>query len=224
MDTSVIIAAAGNSSRMGENKQKMLIGGVPVLARTMLAFESCKSVMEIIISTQKGEEEFVKELAERYNVTKFKTAVAGGKSRQESVLSGLDNISKESRMIAVHDGARPFVSPELIEKAIADARIFGGAALGVPVKDTIKTVHDGLITDTPPRQYLYAIQTPQVFKRKLYFEAAAFAKAHELDFTDDCQLVEAMGAKIAVTTGDYKNIKITTPEDIKIAEAFIKGE
>lgn len=121
MDTSVIIAAAGNSSRMGENKQKMLIGGVPVLARTMLAFESCKSVMEIIISTQKGEEEFVKELAERYNVTKFKTAVAGGKSRQESVLSGLDNISKESRMIAVHDGARPFVSPELIEKAIAGA-------------------------------------------------------------------------------------------------------
>jgi 2-C-methyl-D-erythritol 4-phosphate cytidylyltransferase len=124
-------------------------------------------------------------------------------------------------MVAIHDGARPLVKPEHIESVIKDAGVFGGATLGVPVKDTIKVVDDGLITDTPHRASLYITQTPQVFKRRLYFEGIDFALEHELDFTDDCQLVEAIGGKVYMTIGDYTNIKITTPEDIRIAETLL---
>lgn len=124
-------------------------------------------------------------------------------------------------MIAVHDGARPLIKPEHIEKTIKDASVFGGAVLGVPVKDTIKVVRDGLIEDTPHRPSLYITQTPQVFKRRLYFEGVDFALEHELDFTDDCQLIEAVGIKVCMTVGDYTNIKITTPEDIKIAQLLL---
>ena len=127
-------------------------------------------------------------------------------------------------MIAVHDGARPLVNPAHIEKTIKDASVFGGTVLGVPVKDTIKIVHDGLIEDTPHRPSLYITQTPQVFKRRLYFEGVDFALEHELDFTDDCQLMEAIGVKVCMTTGDYKNIKITTPEDIKIAQLLLQED
>lgn len=222
MDTSVIIAAAGNSTRMdGENKQFLSLRGIPVIVRSCQAFEHCESVAEIIIVTRKDMIEPIGKLCEEYSLKKVTHIVAGGETRQESVLNGLNVISKETSMIAVHDGARPLVNPVHIEQAIKDAKIFGGATLGVPVKDTMKTVSDGLIVDTIPREHLYAIQTPQVFKRKLYFEGAAFAKAHELDFTDDCQLVEAMGVKVCVTKSDYRNIKITTPEDIKIAEALL---
>jgi 2-C-methyl-D-erythritol 4-phosphate cytidylyltransferase len=125
-------------------------------------------------------------------------------------------------MIAIHDGARPLVNPEFIEKTIKDARVFGGATLGVGVKDTIKIVEDDLIVDTPHRPSLFACQTPQVFKRKIYFDAVAFALENGLEnLTDDCQLVEAIGKKVFMTKGDYKNIKITTPEDIKIAEVLL---
>ncbi|MCM1362156.1 MAG: 2-C-methyl-D-erythritol 4-phosphate cytidylyltransferase, partial [Clostridiales bacterium] len=167
----------------------------------------------------------IKSEAEAAGITKLAACTTGGSTRQESVINGVRCISKETELIAVHDGARPLVKPEHIEKVIRDAVIFGGATLGVPVKDTIKTVEDGLITDTPPRKFLYITQTPQIFRKKLYFEGIDFALEHGLDFTDDCQLVEAVGGKIAMTTGDYTNIKITTPEDIKIAEVLLeKGE
>ena len=130
----------------------------------------------------------------------------GGATRQESVINGVKQISKEAQLVAVHDGARPLVKPEHIEKVIKDASVFGGATLGVPVKDTIKTVNDGLISDTPPRKFLYITQTPQIFKRQLYFEGIDFALEHGLDFTDDCQLVEAIGGKVAMTTGDYLSL------------------
>ena len=142
--------------------------------------------------------------------------------RQESVKNGLKLISKDTDIIAVHDGARPLVSPENIEKTIKDARVFGGSTLGVRVKDTIKVVEDDLIVDTPYRPSLFICQTPQVFKRKIYFDAVAFASEHNIEnLTDDCQLAEAIGQKIFMTEGDYKNIKITTPEDIKIAEVLL---
>ena len=136
-------------------------------------------------------------------------------------MQGLKLVSKDSAYIAVHDGARPLVKTEHISKTIHDARVFGGATLGVPVKDTIKTVDGGFITDTPPRASLWITQTPQVFRKRLYFEAVDFALEHDLDFTDDCQLVEAVGGKIYMTQGDYTNIKITTPEDIQIAEVLL---
>lgn len=224
-DTSVIIAAAGSASRMkGTDKLLADLGGKTVIARSILAFQNAPSVAEIIIVTREKSIAQFKMIAAQIGADKVKNIICGGDTRQKSVLNGLREVSKDCSMIAVHDGARPLVSTELIEKTIADARVFGGATLGVPVKDTVKTVDGGLITDTPDRSRLYLIQTPQVFKKSIYIEGVNFAVAHELDFTDDCQLVEAVGVKIAVTQGDYTNIKITSPEDLPIARAIIGKE
>lgn len=224
MNTSVIIVCAGNSTRMGGiNKILMPLGERLVIGVTMQAFENCESVSEIIIVARENDIPEIQTEAQKAGITKLKKCTIGGATRQESVINGIKCISKDTELIAVHDGARPLVKPEYIEKTIKDASVFGGATLGVPVKDTIKMVEDGLITDTPPRKYLYITQTPQVFKRRLYFEGVDFALEHGLDFTDDCQLVEAIGGKVYMTIGDYTNIKITTPEDIQIAEILLKG-
>lgn len=223
MSVSVIIACAGSFSRMnGVNKQLFELDGIPVAVRSMLAFEQLDEVTEIIVSARECDVDYFKQLAEKYGVTKLKAVTAGGETRQQSVFKAYAQVSKETRFVAVHDGARPLVSPDCIRQCIKDASVFGGATLGVPVKDTIKVVDDGLITDTPPRSTLYITQTPQVFRRDIYFEGIDFALEHNLNFTDDCQLVEAVGGKICMTVGDYTNIKITTPEDIKLAEVMLE--
>ena len=205
----------------GVNKILMPLGDRLVIGVTMQAFQACGSVSEIVIVAREADIPAIKAEADAAGITKLTACTVGGATRQESVINGVKQISKEAQLVAVHDGARPLVKPEHIEKVIKDASVFGGATLGVPVKDTIKTVNDGLISDTPPRKFLYITQTPQVFKRQLYFEGIDFALEHGLDFTDDCQLVEAIGGKVAMTTGDYTNIKITTPEDIKLAEVLL---
>ena len=205
----------------GVNKILMPLGDRLVIGVTMQAFQACGSVSEIVIVAREADIPAIKAEAEAAGITKLTACTVGGATRQESVINGVKQISKEAELVAVHDGARPLVKPEHIEKVIKDASVFGGAALGVPVKDTIKTVNDGLISDTPPRKFLYITQSPQIFKRQLYFEGIDFALEHGLDFTDDCQLVEAIGGKVAMTTGDYTNIKITTPEDIKLAEVLL---
>lgn len=222
MTASAIIVCAGNSTRMGGvNKILLPLGDRLVIGQTMLAFENSPSISEIIIVARECDFAAISEEAKSANITKFKECVAGGSTRQESVINGIKKISAETELIAVHDGARPLVLPEHIEKAVKDASVFGGATLGVPVKDTIKTVDGGLIVDTPPRSSLYITQTPQIFKKKIYFEGVDFALEHELDFTDDCQLAEAIGCKVCMTVGDYTNIKITTPEDIQIAQTLL---
>lgn len=205
----------------GVNKILMPLGDRLVIGVTMQAFQACGSVSEIVIVAREADIPAIKAEADAAGITKLTACTVGGATRQESVINGVKQISKEAELVAVHDGARPLVKPEHIEKVIKDASVFGGATLGVPVKDTIKTVNDGLISDTPPRKFLYITQTPQIFKRQLYFEGIDFALEHGLDFTDDCQLVEAIGGKVAMTTGDYTNIKITTPEDIKLAEVLL---
>ena len=205
----------------GVNKILMPLGDRLVIGVTMQAFQACGSVSEIVIVAREADIPAIKAEAEAAGITKLTACTVGGATRQESVINGVKQISKEAQLVAVHDGARPLVKPEHIEKVIKDASVFGGATLGVPVKDTIKTVNDGLISDTPPRKFLYITQTPQIFKRQLYFEGIDFALEHGLDFTDDCQLVEAIGGKVAITTGYYTNIKITTPEDIKLAEVLL---
>ena len=221
-DTSVILVCAGNASRMGGvNKILMPLNSSTVIGVCLSKFQECPDVAEIIIVTKQENFQPIQEIAENLNITKLSHITEGGDTRQKSVMQGLKLVSKDSAYIAVHDGARPLVKTEHISKVIQDARVFGGATLGVPVKDTIKTVDDGLITDTPPRASLWITQTPQVFKKRLYFEAVDFALEHNLDFTDDCQLVEAVGGKICMTKGDYTNIKITTPEDIQIAEVLL---
>ncbi len=223
MKVSAVIVCAGNSTRMGGvNKILLPLGDSNVIGNTMRAFQNCESIEEIIIVSRGTDIPEIEKEAERIGITKLKMCTTGGATRQESVINGIKCISKDTDLIAIHDGARPLVKPEHIEKTIKDASVFGGATLGVPVKDTIKMVEDGLITDTPPRKFLYITQTPQIFKRSVYFEGVDFALAHGLDFTDDCQLVEAINCKVCMTTGDYTNIKITTPEDIAIAEVLLK--
>lgn len=221
---SAIIACAGNSTRMGSvKKQFCKLGGVPAAVRSMLAFEGLEEVTEIIVSAREEDIPEFERLALEYGVTKFKCAVKGGATRQQSVFAAFMQTDKTTRFIAVHDGARPLVKPEHIRQCIKDASVFGGAALGVPVKDTVKTVDGGLIVDTPDRSRLYAVQTPQIFRRDVYVKGINFANDHELDFTDDCQLAEAVGVKVCMTASDYANIKITTPEDLAVAEVLLRG-
>ena len=221
---SAIIACAGNSARMnGINKQLWELDCIPVCSRSMLAFDGIEQVSEIIVSAREQDIPVIEKLAENYNITKFKCAVKGGETRQQSVFSAFMHTDKSTRFIAVHDGARPLVDPEHIKKCIKDASVFGGAVLGVPVKDTVKLVDGGMIADTLDRRKLYSIQTPQIFRRDIYVKGINFARDNELDFTDDCQLAEAGGAKINLTLSDYRNIKITTPEDLAVAEVLLRN-
>lgn len=223
-DTSAIIVSAGNSTRMGGvNKQFLKLGNSTVIGMSLKAFQDCESVSEIIVVTKLDDISKVESIAKDLNITKLKSVTVGGNTRQESVLNGCKKVSQDTSLITIHDGARPLVLVKDIEKCIANARVYGGSTLGVPVKDTIKVVNDNLITDTPYRPSLYITQTPQTFKKSIYFRGVEFAERNNLDFTDDCQLVEAMGYKIYMTTGNYSNIKITTPEDIHIAEILLEN-
>lgn len=219
---SVIIAAAGSASRMnGIPKQLYRLCGKPVIAYSLEVFQKMEQVSEIIISARSEHMDMIKGIVSEYNITKVKAVAEGGETRQQSVVNALKYVSRETGLIAVHDAARPLVREKYIAQCIRDAEIFGGAALGVPVKDTIKEVEGGLVTDTPDRRRLYITQTPQIFKKQKYFEGVNFAAENGLDFTDDCQLAEAVGVKICMTPSDYFNIKLTTPEDIAVAEALI---
>lgn len=225
MSISAIIVCGGSSSRMnGVNKLLLPLGNTNVAGRSMLAFEQCPEVGDIVVVCRKRDRKELENTAEKLGIAKLRGFAEGGGTRQESVFSGLKKISPETSLIAVHDGARPLVKPEQIVRTARDAEVFGAAVLGVPVKDTIKVVNDGLITDTPYRPSLYITQTPQIFKRRIYFEAVDFALEHGLDFTDDCQLAEAIGVKVCMTEGGYENIKITTPEDIKIANLLLEEQ
>ena len=225
MSISAIIVCGGSSSRMnGVNKLLLPLGNTNVAGRSMLAFEQCPEVGDIVVVCRERDRKELENTAEKRGIAKLRGFAEGGGTRQESVFSGLKKISPETSLIAVHDGARPLVKPEQIVRTARDAEVFGAAVLGVPVKDTIKVVNDGLITDTPYRPSLYITQTPQIFKRRIYFEAVDFALEHGLDFTDDCQLAEAIGVKVCMTEGGYENIKITTPEDIKIANLLLEEQ
>ena len=207
---SAIVVAAGRSTRMGMNKLFLKIGGVPAVVRSMLAFETAPSVEEMIVVTRA-------EYREQFAVW----ITLGGDTRQQSVLAGVRAASEQACYFAVHDGARPFVDPHDIEQVIADAKEHGAATLGVPVKDTIKVVAgDGFIEQTPDRSLLFITQTPQVFRRAVYLEGIRAAERDGMDFTDDCQLVEHAGNRVYMTKGSYRNIKLTTGDDLAVAQAF----
>ena len=213
---SAVLVAAGSSTRMGFDKLSFDLGGETVLHRSIRAFEQDPLVTEIVLVAGKNRA-FVEQQAA--DCTKPVQIVTGGTTRAESAKNGV--LAAAGKLVAVHDAARPFVSQAVITAALEAAARCGAAAPAVPVKDTIKVVNDHLIVDTPYRPHLFITQTPQVFKRQLYFEAVTFAEEHALDFTDDCQLIEAINCKVYMTEGDYTNIKITTPEDIAIAEILL---
>lgn len=222
-DTAVLLVCAGNATRMG-GIHKILhpLGDATVLEQSLRTFCLSESVAEFLVVCRPQDEPEFAEIIRKMQLPLPIHLVMGGETRQQSVLNGFAAVSDTVDYVAIHDGARPLVRLQDIEKVIADARTHGAATLGMPVKDTIKVVNGGFITDTPDRSTLYLTQTPQVFRRSLYEQAAADAKRKGVDFTDDCQLVEALGIRVAMTCGDYTNIKLTTPEDFAVAEAFLQ--
>lgn len=217
-----VIVAAGNSTRMGGvNKQFLLIDGVPVLIRTLLAFSQSDMVDEIIVAAREEDIPKMFAMIKEYKVLKVTDIVKGGKTRQESVFNAIRRSSPLSEYFAIHDGARPLVTEKIIEDTVCEAFSTGAAATGVRVKDTVKVVNEnGFITATPDRNYLWAVHTPQVFERRLYLSAIDNVLNSEL-FTDDCKLLEEYGAEVKMVEGSYENIKITTPEDTDIAQAIL---
>ena len=221
---SAVIVAAGSSTRMNSSVRKplMKIGDRAVLQHTVSAFEESKIIDEIVIVCPEDDIPVFKELLSEINLKRQLIFTAGGSTRQKSVRNGVAAVSGCCDVVAIHDGARPLIKPEHIFSVVSDALDFGAAVLAVPAKDTIKIVENAEVISTPPREKLFLIQTPQVFEKNKYIEAYEKAQKEGLDLTDDCQLIEAAGGKIHITAGDYTNIKITTPEDIFIAEALLK--
>ena len=217
-----VIVAAGNSTRMdGVNKQFLLIDGVPVLVRTLWAFSNCGLINEIIIAAREEDIPRMYSMLRDYQILKVSDIVKGGSTRQESVLNAVKRSSPASEFLAIHDGARPLVTEKIIEETVKTAFKTGAAATGVKVKDTVKIVNSqNIITSTPDRNFLWAVHTPQVFDRKMYLSALDGVPDCSL-FTDDCRLMEEYGAEVVMVEGSYENIKITTPEDIDVAEAIV---
>ncbi len=223
--TVMMVAAAGNSTRMGCAKQHILLNGQPVLMRTLLAMQAVDSIDEILLITREQDANHFTALAKQHGVTKLHRVVIGGDTRQQSVANGLAALPLEATLVGIHDGARPLVTTEMVEAVIAEAKIHGAAAVAVKVKDTLKqTDNDGFITSTPNRCNLWRVQTPQVFSRKLFCEAMTTAIANGQDFTDDCQLMEHAGLPVKLVTGLDTNLKLTTPEDVRLAEAILQGD
>ena len=216
-----VIVAAGSASRMGGIDKVMAeLGGEPMIVRTVRAFQECDAVSEIVIVTREDLILPITNLCKAY--TKVKMVVAGGKSRQESVDQGLSALSKDIKLAAIHDGARPLITWQLIDWAIRAANTYGAAAPAIPVKDTIKTVEGGIVVNTPDRAKLRAVQTPQVFDIDLLKGALLKARQDGAEVTDDCSAVERLGMKVKILEGDEKNLKVTTPMDLKIAEMLLE--
>ncbi|HIJ95596.1 MAG TPA: 2-C-methyl-D-erythritol 4-phosphate cytidylyltransferase [Desulfuromonadales bacterium] len=227
--TVALIPAAGMGKRMGApiNKQYLLINGLPIVARTIAVFESSPLIDAIYLVIPAEEISYCQEhVIAACGFTKVTAIIAGGKERQNSVMNGLRAMRDcvdDDDIVVIHDGVRPFVTEAMLQDSIATADIRDGALVAVPVKDTIKHVREGIVVDTPERETLWQAQTPQSFRFGIIF--AAHQKAVESGFigTDDASLVEKCGGAVAIVPGAYQNIKITTPEDLILAEAFLAG-
>ena len=218
-----VIVAAGSATRMGGIDKVMAdLGGEPMIVRTARAFQNCDAIASIVIVTR---EDLIRPISDLCrDMKKVAAVVAGGKSRQESVHLGLNALPKGTKLAAVHDGARPLISWQVIDRVVRAANTYGAAAPAIPVKDTIKVVAGGLVKETPDRSTLMAVQTPQVFDFDLLRGALRKAEEDGAAVTDDCSAVERTGMKIKVVEGDERNLKVTTPMDLKIAELLLEEE
>jgi len=223
--TVMMVAAAGGSTRMGQPKQLIMLGKHPVLIHTLLALQQVAAVDEILLIAREEDKDTFAALAKEAGVTKLTRIVAGGETRQASVANGLAALPAEATLVGVHDGARPLIDPDTVAAVIETAAKCGAAAVAVPVKDTLKrTDEDGIVLDTPDRTNLWRVQTPQVFDRAALCAAMEAAMAEGKDYTDDCQLMEAAGFSVRLVTGLDTNLKLTTPEDIRLAQALMTKE
>lgn len=224
---SVIFPAAGQGKRMqaGKNKVLLELAGQPIFLRTLLRFSAVPAVSELIVVTGADELPLMQQMLAATSGLKPWRLVEGGSERQYSVRNGLYAASPQAEVILVHDAARPLVSRETIEAVIEGACTSGAAIAAVPSKDTIKVVDDaGIVQSTPPRQKLWLVQTPQGFRRELLLRANEQAEQDGFLGTDDASLVERLGVPVKVVPGSYENIKLTTPGDMLVAEAFLQAE
>ncbi len=226
MKTVAIITAGGTGKRMGQPKQFLEIAGKPMLEQTISVFEKANCIDEIILVISPEEIE----KAKQFKFKKIKKIVAGGKERQDSVNNGLKELPNDCEIVAIHDGARPFVEVKIIERAVEEAKKNGAVVVGVPVKDTIKQIAKNkqqtanntktAIIKTVDREQLWQAQTPQVFKKEIILKAYEQGY-NKYKVTDDAMLVEKLGVPVKMVMGSYQNIKITTPEDLKLAKGII---
>ena len=225
MRTVAIVPAAGSGNRMGRerSKQYLSLGGMPLLVLTLSVFEKCPLVDALIVVVPHRDVEAVRtEVLPPWNLKKLAAIVPGGKERQDSVRAGIEALDREAGLVIIHDAVRPFITVELIEKCIRAAAEEGAATVGVPVKDTVKEVAaDGRVMRTCDRNLLWLTQTPQAFRRDIIENAHRAAVRDGYRGTDDTSLVERLGIAVRMIRGDYGNIKITTPEDLVIAEALL---
>lgn len=216
-----VIVAAGSASRMGGiDKVIAELDGEPMICRTVRAFQKAPAIREIVIVTRSDLVEHIRNLCKEFD--KVTTVTVGGSSRQESVEKGLEALSSKVKLAAIQDGARPLISQDVIERVVRAAHTYGAAAPGIPVKDTIKRVEGCIISDTPERSKLQAVQTPQVFDYDLIRAALQKAREDKAELTDDCSAVERLKMSVVMVEGDERNIKVTTPMDLKIAQMLLE--
>ena len=216
-----VIVAAGTASRMGGIDKVMApLKGEPMIVRTVRTFQNCDAIFEIVIVTRSDLIQKIGDLCTGFD--KVKAVVVGGNSRQESVNLGLNALSDKMKLAAVHDGARPLITWQVIDRTVRAAHAYGAAAPAIPVKDTIKVVEGFVVKNTPDRATLRAIQTPQVFDFDMLRGALKKAELDGASVTDDCSAVERLGLTVKIVEGDERNIKVTTPMDLKIAELLLE--
>jgi 2-C-methyl-D-erythritol 4-phosphate cytidylyltransferase len=228
MKADAVIVSAGKGLRFMEGKKKQFhsLGGKPILAHTLDKFETCPLIRSILLVVGQEDMDYcLKEIIEHYKFQKVSQIVPGGKRRQESVKNGIDALPKDADVVAIHDGVRPFVTKAMIEDTIHSAERVGAVVLAMPVKDTIKVSNpDGTVLKTLDRESLWQIQTPQTFRVSVIKEAHYRAAEDGFVGTDDASLVERLGVKVHILPGSYTNIKITTPEDLFLANLFLKTD
>ncbi|MDD3165081.1 MAG: 2-C-methyl-D-erythritol 4-phosphate cytidylyltransferase [Oscillospiraceae bacterium] len=219
-----IIVAAGNATRMcGTDKIMAPLGLETVIVHAVRPFQRCELVDEIVVVTREDLLVPVSEALHAAAFDKVHMVMVGGQERIDSVMAGLDTVSRQTRIAAIHDGARPLVTEQIVRRTIEKATLGGAAAPAVPVKDTIKVAVDGVVTKTPDRATLFAVQTPQVFDRDLLRGALQKVKQEGTGVTDDCMACERLGKQVYLTEGSEENIKITTPSDLMLANAILSG-
>lgn len=220
-----LILAAGKGIRLGDEQEKAFvpIGGKPLLAWTLLVFEQIKRIQTIITVVPPGREAQCRsQIVQPFNITKAQVIIPGGLERQDSLQNGFAHISDPGGVVVIHDGARPLVAPTLVEQAIAAAEQHGAAVVAVPVKDTVKLGDDrGLVKQTLDRSQLWLAQTPQAYRYAVIREALEAARRERVYATDDSALVERLGKPVAIVPGSYENIKVTTPEDVRLAALLL---
>jgi 2-C-methyl-D-erythritol 4-phosphate cytidylyltransferase len=226
MKADAVIVSAGKGVRFmeGQKKQFYFLGGKPILTHTLDKFETCSLIRSILLVVGQEDMDYcLEEFTEKYKFKKISQIVPGGKRRQESVKNGIDALPKDTDIVAIHDGVRPFVTKAMIEDSVHSAVRYGAVILAMPVKDTIKmSSPDGTVLKTLDRESLWQIQTPQTFQANVIKEAYRRATEEGFIGTDDASLVERLGVKVHILPGSYTNIKITTPEDLLLANLFLK--